>query len=117
MTDTTAQIRIIYWRDIPAQVISEAAGDSTTGRRAGRRGKHNTAKQELPAQFAKAIDAAAMRGGATDSDAYLSDWRKGETMAASADIDTVLARLITDYPSERLARLVANGGYDRDPKE
>ena len=87
------------------------------GRRAGRRGKHNTAKQELPPQFAKAIDAAAMRGGATDSDAYLSDWRKGETMAASADIDTVLARLITDYPSERLARLVANGGYDRDPKE
>jgi hypothetical protein len=44
-----AQLTVIYWRDIPAQVIL----------RFGR----TSAKRELPARFQEAIDRAAMRGG------------------------------------------------------
>ncbi len=42
-----ADLTIIYWRDIPAQVIAKQ----------GRK----TAKRELPARFSEAIDMAAMR--------------------------------------------------------
>ena len=54
-----ASLTILYWRDIPAQVIA----------RAGRAG----AKAELSRRFTEAIDAAAMRAGLTDSDAYLAE--------------------------------------------
>ena len=57
-----ADVVIVYWRDIPAQVI---VGE-------GRRG----AKAPLPERFEQAIDRAAMKVGARDTDAYLSEWRK-----------------------------------------
>ncbi|MEO1951323.1 virulence factor, partial [Thioclava sp.] len=57
-----AQITLVYWRDIPAQII---AGK-------GRRG----VKKPLPERFEQAIDRAAMKIGARDSDAYLAEWRK-----------------------------------------
>ncbi len=52
-------VTIVYWRDIPAQVI--------VGK--GRRG----AKQPLPERFEQAIDRAAMKVGAADTDAYLAE--------------------------------------------
>ena len=55
---------IVYWRDIPAQVIVKAGRKS--------------AKRELPVRFVQAIDACAMRVGATDTDAYLAEWRRGD---------------------------------------
>ena len=57
-----AEVTIVCWRDMPAQVI--------VGK--GRRG----AKVALPERFEQAIDRAAMKVGARDSDAYLSEWRK-----------------------------------------
>ena len=54
----------VYWRDIPAQVI--------VGK--GRRG----AKAPLPERFEQAIDRVAMRIGAHDEDAYLSEWHRVE---------------------------------------
>ena len=48
-------VTVVYWRDIPAQVI--------VGK--GRRG----AKKQLPERFEQAIDAAAMKLGAKDADA------------------------------------------------
>ena len=48
-------VTIVYWRDIPAQVI--------VGK--GRRG----AKKPLPERFEQAIDRAAMKVGAKDADA------------------------------------------------
>jgi hypothetical protein len=62
-----ATVTIVYWRDIPAQVIV----------RQGRR----TAKVQLSERFEKAIDRAAMRGGARDTDAYLAEWRRGDPEA------------------------------------
>ena len=58
------QVTIVYWRDIPAQVI--------VGK--GRRG----AKHQLSERFEQAIDRAAMKVGAKDADAYLAEWRKAD---------------------------------------
>jgi hypothetical protein len=57
-------IKIVYWRDIPAQVI--------VGK--GRRGS----KKQLTERFEQAIDRAAMRSGMAGTDDYLTEWRKGE---------------------------------------
>ena len=59
-----AQVVIVYWRDIPAQVI--------VGK--GRRG----VKIQLSERFEQAIDRAAMKSGAASTDAYLADWRKAD---------------------------------------
>ncbi|MEO1195439.1 MAG: virulence factor, partial [Pseudomonadota bacterium] len=56
-----ADVTIVYWRDIPAQVI--------VGR--GRRG----VKKPLDMRFEQAIDRAAMKSGVTGTDAYLEEWR------------------------------------------
>jgi hypothetical protein len=91
---------IVYWRDIPAQVIVKA------GRKA--------AKRQLPERFEQAIDRAAMRAQLTGTDAYLEQWRRaapapcGEDLEAEADAEA--ARLESDYPPERLRELVAKGG-------
>ena len=55
---------IVYWRDIPAQVIIKQG--------------RTTAKRQLPERFEQSIDMAAMRGGASDTDSYLADWRRAE---------------------------------------
>ena len=95
-----AERSVVYWRDIPAQVVV----------RAGRR----RASRELPARFIAAIDACAMRHGLKDGDAYLAEWRRGAPEPCADDIDLVLdqtvAALDRDYPAERLGELIARGG-------
>ena len=95
-----AELTIVYWRDIPAQVIVKA------GRKA--------AKRELSERFTRAIDACAMRVGATDTDAYLAEWRRGAPEPCGDDLeaeaDATLARLENEYGRDRLRQLVDNGG-------
>ena len=95
-----AERTIVYWRDIPAQVIVKA----------GRR----SAKRELPERFVQAIDACAMRTGAQDTDSYLADWRRGAPEPCGEDLeaeaDAALTRLENDYGRDRLRQLVDNGG-------
>ncbi len=62
-----ADLIVVYWRDIPAQVIVK-------------KGRQN-AKRELPLRFTEAIDMCAMRTGAGDTDAYLAEWRKADPVA------------------------------------
>jgi Virulence factor len=97
-----AQRIIVYWRDIPAQVIVKQ------GRVAQ--------KRELPERFIKAIDAAAMAVGAKDSDAYLAEWRRGDPEPCSTDLireaDAALQDLVEAYDMERLKRMIHNGGKD-----
>ncbi len=97
-----AELTIIYWRDIPAQVIA----------RQGRR----TAKRELPQRFTEAIDMAAMRSGARDDQSYLDEWRRGEPTPCSDDLegaaDDAIGRLDAEYDRERLIRLVNAGGRE-----
>ncbi|MCV6594210.1 MAG: virulence factor [Silicimonas sp.] len=95
------EITIVYWRDMPAQVI--------VGK--GRRG----AKAPLSERFEQAIDRAAMKVGAKDSDAYLSEWRKvasGERDGTPQDAaDAEAARIEEDYDQDRLKALIANDGW------
>lgn len=92
---------IVYWRDIPAQVIVGK------GRRA--------AKLQLPERFEQAIDRCAMKIGARDSDAYLREWRKVIQKQVEGDAhevakDTAQA-LETDYDHEKIKSLIANDGW------
>ena len=96
------QLTIVYWRDIPAQVIAKA----------GRR----NAKIQLSERFEKAIDRAAMRAKLTGTDAYLEHWRRGTPADCGDDLEAEAAaaarRLENDYDDARLAGLVAAGGLD-----
>lgn len=96
-----ADLTIVYWRDIPAQVI--------VGK--GRRG----AKVQLPERFEQAIDRAAMKVGAQETDAYLAEWRKARIGEAEGDPDAAAAaeaaRLDAEYDTERLKALIANDGW------
>lgn len=98
-------ITIVCWRDIPAQVIVGGAG-----RGRGRGG----ARAALPERFEQAIDRAAMKVGARDSDAYLAEWRKvpaGSREGDSAAIAEEEARRIeVEYDAARLKALVDNEG-------
>ncbi|KPN62375.1 hypothetical protein XMM379_003042 [Aliiroseovarius sp. xm-m-379] len=93
-------VTIVYWRDMPAQVI--------VGK--GRRG----AKAALPERFEQAIDRAAMKVGARDSDAYLAEWRKAAPYPLEGDPQEIAkaeaARIDAEYDQERLKALIANDG-------
>lgn len=97
---TMAALTIVYWRDIPAQVIAKE------GRMAE--------KIQLPERFQVAIDQAAMRGAARDSDAYLAEWRRGDPEPCGDDLAAAAAeaavRIETEYGDERLRGLVRAGG-------
>ena len=94
-------VTIVYWRDIPAQVI--------VGK--GRRG----AKAALPERFEQAIDRAAMKVGAQDTDAYLAEWRKAAPFTVEGDQDLIArdqaAKLDAEYDNARLRALIENDGW------
>lgn len=94
-------VTIVYWRDIPAQVI--------VGK--GRRG----AKAPLPERFEQAIDRAAMKVGAAETDAYLAEWRKAAPYPVDGAAEEIArseaARLDAEYDTERLKTLIANDGW------
>ena len=94
---------IVYWRDIPAQVIVGK------GRRA--------AKVQLPERFEQAIDRAAMVSGADSTDDYLAEWRKAAGPSVEgADDDaarTIAAELDATYDGDRIKALIAGKGWER----
>ena len=93
-------VTIVYWRDIPAQVIVGK------GRRA--------VKIQLTERFEQAIDRAAMKSGAAGTDDYLADWRKADPYVIDgddADVATAeAARLETEFDKDRLMVLINNDG-------
>ena len=97
-----AQLTIVYWRDIPAQVIVKA------GRRA--------AKRQLSERFETAIDRAAMKAKLRDTDSYLAEWRRAEPLPCGDDLEaeaaSAAARLETEFNDDRLSALVAAGGLE-----
>ncbi|SMH49969.1 virulence factor [Mesorhizobium australicum] len=97
-----ADLIVVYWRDIPAQVIVKKG--------------RQTAKRELSLRFTEAIDLAAMRSGAGDTDAYLAEWRKADPVPVSdeleAEADKATAALEAAYDRDRLVALAKAGGRD-----
>jgi Virulence factor len=95
-----AEYRVTYWRDLPSLVTA-------------RDGRH-TAKAALDARFMVAIDEAAMRLGATDSDAYLEGWRQSEWEQRDGSPDAVVAavaqELETQYDPERVQEMLDSYG-------
>ncbi|SFR38160.1 Virulence factor [Yoonia tamlensis] len=95
------EVTIVYWRDMPAQVI--------VGR--GRKG----AKAPLPERFEQAIDRAAMKSGAAESDDYLAGFRKAPPYTvAGTDQEAAqaeAARIDTEFDQTRLKALIANDGW------
>ena len=94
-------VTIVYWRDIPAQVI--------VGK--GR----SAAKVQLPDRFEQAIDRCAMKIGARDGDAYMAEWRKAAPVEVAGDADQVAkstaARLVVDYDTDRIKALIDTDGW------
>ena len=92
---------VVYWRDIPSQVIASA-------------GRRNQAKIMLPDRVQQAIDAAAMKSGASDTDAYLEDWRRSEPAECGDHLEAAAKaeaeRLDAAYDRERLRALIVAGG-------
>ncbi|QPC44439.1 virulence factor [Kaustia mangrovi] len=98
-----ADVVVVFWRDIPAQVIVRS------GRKCERR--------QLSDRFQEAIDMAAMRGGAAGTDAYLDEWRRaaaepcGDDLAAEAD--RIAGTFEAAFDKPRLKNLADNGGWAR----
>jgi len=92
-------LTVIWWRDVPAQVIARQ------GRRA-----HKIA---LHPRFQTAIDRAAERAGKKSMNEYIDEWHKdnrpcGDDLEAEALAEA--ARLERDYSQDVLNALVASGG-------
>lgn len=98
-------VTIVFWRDIPAQVIVGTAG----------RGGRGGAKVKLTERFEQAIDRCAMKIGAKDADAYLAEWRKAAPFAVEGEAADVAqaqaARLEAEYDTERLKALINSDGW------
>ncbi|MGR3463399.1 virulence factor [Limimaricola sp.] len=96
------EITLVYWRDMPAQVI--------VGR--GRRGT----KIPLAERFEQAIDRAAMKSGAAGTDDYLAEWRKapwGEIEGTPEEAARIAAKRVeAEYDTARLRALIDNHGRE-----
>ena len=94
---------LVFWRDIPSQVILQR----------GRRRE----KLMLSERFQEAIDRAAMRAGKGGSDAYLAEWRRESTALDDAgDLrEIALAearRFENEFTQERLKALIRSHGVE-----
>lgn len=95
------QVTVVYWRDMPAQVIVKA-------------GRKN-AKRQLPERFEQAIDRAAMKSGAAGSDEYLAEWRRGDPYPVEGDdlealAEAEAAKIDSKYDRDALKILIEAGG-------
>ena len=95
-----SEFRVTYWRELPSLVTA-------------RDGEH-TAKAALDARFMVAIDEAAMRLGATDSEAYLEGWRQSDWEAREgspeAIAQAVARELDAEFTPERMQDLLNSYG-------
>jgi hypothetical protein len=101
-----ATLTVIWWRDIPAQVLAR------DGRRAS--------KVVLHPRFQVAIDKAASRAGKRAYNDYIEEWRKvaracGDDLEAEVTAES--ERLEAEYDKHRLAELIQSGGIAGGPAQ
>ena len=74
------------------------------------------AKVLLSERFQEAIDHAAMRGNAVDTDAYLEDWRSVDAEAEGDNMDDIVKAaaetIESSFDDERLKAIIKNQGYE-----
>ena len=98
-----AKSTIIFWRDIPSQVVVKHGRTS--------------AKVQLSKRFMEAIDKAAMRAGRQGSNEYLEDWRRViETCQGDPEIvaNSMAEKLEEMYTNDVLKAMVKNKGLKID---
>ena len=95
-----AEVIIVYWRDIPAQITAQQG--------------RTREKALLDARFQHAIDRAAMIAGMDDTDSYVAQWRR-ESVSLTADMAAAVAdeaaRIDAEYDRDRIKALIANDGW------
>jgi len=100
----SAELTVISWRDIPAQVVAKG-------------GRGQSARIQLPDRFQEAIDEAALRAGLFGTDDYLAGWRR-ETRPCGDDLEAEARaeaeRLEAAHPPEALGALARAGGIRPD---
>jgi hypothetical protein len=99
-----ATLSIIWWRDIPAQVVGKDARRSSM--------------VVLHPRFQVAIDKAANRAGKREYNAYIAEWRKTQRPCGQdleAEVGAEADRLETEYDKHRLAELIQQGGVADGP--
>ncbi|HEY7590514.1 MAG TPA: virulence factor [Candidatus Limnocylindrales bacterium] len=93
-------LTVIWWRDIPAQVIAKD--------------RRRASKVVLHPRFQVAIDRAAEKAGKKSMDDYIGEWRK-EQRECGDDLEGVASaeaeRLEAEHPKDVLERLVNAGGF------
>ena len=98
-----AKSTVIFWRDIPSQVVVKQGRTS--------------AKVQLSKRFMEAIDKAAMRAGRQGSKEYLEDWRR-EIETCQGDLKTVANTIAEEleqkYSDDILKAMVKNKGLKTD---
>ncbi|MEY4492765.1 MAG: hypothetical protein RL355_114 [Actinomycetota bacterium] len=80
------QYQITYWQDLPSMVVAKLDDE--------------TVKVQLAQRLQEAIDEAAMRLGASDSDAYLAGWRRSDWLEADGDPTTVAEQISAELENE-----------------
>jgi Virulence factor len=97
-------LSVIWWRDIPAQVVAKDARRSS--------------KVVLHPRFQVAIDKAANRAGKRAYNDYIAEWRKTH-QRCDDDLEAVVRtesdRLEAEYTKHRLAELIQSGGVAGGP--
>lgn len=97
-----ASLIVIWWRDIPSQVVVKRARE--------------TGKVQLSGRFQEAIDRAAMRAGKGSSEAYIADWRRSAPRSCGEDLSgeaaAEAAALEARYSDDDLERIVRAKGID-----
>ena len=97
---------LIFWRDIPSQVILQ-------------RGRQRE-KVMLSDRFQKAIDRAAMRAGKGGSEAYIAEWRRERTAidGGAGDLREIAlaeaSRFEDEFTQERINALIRSHGVAPD---
>ena len=94
------EVTVVWWRDIPAQVLGGRGRDAT--------------KVVLSDRFQEAIDTAATRVGLIGTDEYLSEWKR-EKRSVGDDVGKaardLAQRFEDEFDDDRLNDLAANGGF------
>jgi hypothetical protein len=94
-----AKLTIMYWQDIPSQVIAQAG-----------RTRHSVL---LSHRFQEAIDSAAIYAGKTEAGAYMDNWRKDVLECSDnlqAEAEKKAGELEAAYSDEQLRQLIKSKG-------
>jgi len=100
---TAAQLTVISWRDIPAQVTAKEG--------------RTKARAQLSERFQLAIGSAAMRAGMVGTDAYLEEWHHA-TRPCGGNLEVEVAQeadqLESAWTNARLSAAVKAGGVEAE---